>query len=202
MTNFDCWNDPDLYSDGFEQPDGDMGNGHLFDGLDGDATKWGISDFYDENADVLKNAVQSGEPFDTGWFSCKKEVITGRVSRSVKGGKISVEVSECMDEARYLVDTDYYEATDKKHSDGYSALESLGLDDEQIKEVIESTASSCGLGEENCKRASSAIDASSSYDKVCEELDKLAVQTSSELEAWYQQVIAECKARIEEGFDE
>lgn len=45
----------------------------------GDGAHCGISDLYPEHQAALEKALASGKPFDTGWFSSKKEIVTGRV---------------------------------------------------------------------------------------------------------------------------
>ena len=58
---------------------------------------WGVGDFYDGNEEELKFAIESGEPFDTGWHGFKKELQSMRVVRDENGTEVSV--SEYMDEA-------------------------------------------------------------------------------------------------------
>ena len=58
---------------------------------------WGVGDFYDGNEEELRKAIESGEPFDTGWHGFKKELQSMRICRDEDG--ITVEVGECMDEA-------------------------------------------------------------------------------------------------------
>ena len=60
------------------------------------ASKWGLTDFYDGNDDVLRKAVESGEDFDTGEFGCKKEIRYARVHR--ERGEFEVEVTAHMDD--------------------------------------------------------------------------------------------------------
>ena len=48
----------------------------------GDGTKWGISDFYEAKEASLRLALAGGMDFTTGWFSSKKEIVSGCVSRS------------------------------------------------------------------------------------------------------------------------
>jgi hypothetical protein len=51
----------------------------IFKPLGGDGAHCGISDLYKNYEQVLVAALASGQPFDTGWFSSKKEIVTGRV---------------------------------------------------------------------------------------------------------------------------
>lgn len=60
------------------------------------ASKWGISDFYDEAEQSLRDALASGEDFDTGWFGCKKEINYAHIVR--EDGEITVCVSAHMDD--------------------------------------------------------------------------------------------------------
>lgn len=60
------------------------------------ASKWGISDFYEEAEQSLRDALASGEDFDTGWFGCKKEINYAQIVR--EGGEITVYVSAHMDD--------------------------------------------------------------------------------------------------------
>jgi len=60
------------------------------------ASKWGISDFYEEAEQSLRDALASGEDFDTGWFGCKKEINCAQIVR--EGGEITVCVSAHMDD--------------------------------------------------------------------------------------------------------
>lgn len=80
----------DLYDRQHPQPD-------LFAGLGSDAAKWGVSDFYDAHEAVLRKAVESGEAFDTGWYSVKKEIQSGRVWCKDDGDPIYVQAS-CSDD--------------------------------------------------------------------------------------------------------
>ena len=62
---------------------------------------WGIGDFYDAAYKELKEAIESGNGFDTCWHGWKKEIQSMRISRD--GGKILVEVSQEMDDMPDLV---------------------------------------------------------------------------------------------------
>ena len=60
------------------------------------ASKWGLTDFYEESEQKLKDALTSGEDFDTGWFGCKKEINYARICR--ENDRVTVEVSAHMDD--------------------------------------------------------------------------------------------------------
>jgi hypothetical protein len=56
-----------------------------------DQTKWGPTDFYEEDQNTLIKAFESSLDFETPWLSCKKEILSSRITRS--GRTITVEVS-------------------------------------------------------------------------------------------------------------
>ena len=58
----------------------------------GDGAHCGIADWYPAKRDALRRALKSGQPFDTGWYSSKKEIASARIS-SWEGDAIQVEVS-------------------------------------------------------------------------------------------------------------
>jgi hypothetical protein len=54
-------------------------------------TKWGPTDFYDQDRATVLAALRSGLDFETPWLSCKKEILSSQISRSK--GKVTVQVS-------------------------------------------------------------------------------------------------------------
>jgi hypothetical protein len=61
----------------------------------GDGAHCGISDLYPEKQAALEAAMATGQPFDTGWFSSKKEICSGRIFSD--GSTITCEAS-CSDD--------------------------------------------------------------------------------------------------------
>lgn len=51
---------------------------------------WGVGDFYDGNEEELRKAIESNEPFDTGWHGFKKEIQSMRVHRNETGVEVQV----------------------------------------------------------------------------------------------------------------
>ena len=78
---------------------------NIFEGLGCDAAKWGASDFYEAHEAALRLALESAEPFDTGWYSTKKESQTARISCLEDPENVSIEVSCGMDDTPELIDT-------------------------------------------------------------------------------------------------
>lgn len=56
----------------------------------GDGAHWGLSDWYEDGKAQLAAALVDGSPFDTGWYSSKKEIASARIW-SEDGVKIKVE---------------------------------------------------------------------------------------------------------------
>jgi hypothetical protein len=93
-----------------------------------DAAHCGPSDFYEAFEQALIESLQSGEPFCTGWWSVKKELVTFCITRGRE--KCWVKVSQAMDSALDgLIDTAIWAAA-KKHGRepacGYDWLEKNG----------------------------------------------------------------------------
>lgn len=60
--------------------------------------RWGVTDFDENTEKVLREAIQSGKPFDTGWHSTVKEFESARICRSRDGITVSV-FSDGLDDA-------------------------------------------------------------------------------------------------------
>lgn len=58
----------------------------------GDGAHWGLSDWYEDGEKEITSALADHAPFDTGWYSSKKEIASARIW-SEDGIKIKVEVS-------------------------------------------------------------------------------------------------------------
>ena len=102
---------------------------------DGDAAHYGPEDLYEDNLEELKVAIASGKPYETGWYSCKKEPVTAEIT--FDGEKVSIDVSLAMDDMFDLVDTAIWESDGKKENDGASVLERIfGADWEGVRERI------------------------------------------------------------------
>lgn len=103
-----------------------------------DAAHWGLTDLYEESKQKLKDALASGEDFDTGWWGCKKEIRYARICR--ENGKITVQVSCHMDDL-WEEDSLIYDALwEERHTE-----EELP---EEIIESIRSEAIEVGIDEE------------------------------------------------------
>jgi hypothetical protein len=63
----------------------------------GDGAHWGVDEPYPEVIEELMRAIDSGLDFDTGWYSSKKEIESGRVERRGDVMWASVSVSDDFD---------------------------------------------------------------------------------------------------------
>lgn len=63
----------------------------------GDGAHCGLTDWYQEKEAALKAALESGLPFDTGWYASKKEIASARISSDGKRIKVEVSVSDDFD---------------------------------------------------------------------------------------------------------
>lgn len=125
------------------------------------ASKWGLSDFYEESKAKLMDALNSGEDFDTGWWGCKKEINYARICR--ENGRITVEVTAHMD--------DLYDGDDLI----YDALwEECHTEEELPDDIITSItdeAIDCGIND--CAEEQGTLPADASIDDIICKLDKL-----------------------------
>ena len=149
------------------------------------ASKWGLTDFYEESEQKLKDALASGEDFDTGWFGCKKEIRYARICR--ENGAVNIEVSCHMD--------DLYESDDLI----YDALwEECGTEDELPEEIIDSirdAAYDSDLNDESGVEETLPQDAS--YEDICECLSRLENEAERENTEMYNILRDIVKAHVE-----
>lgn len=88
------------------------------------ASKWGLTDLYDESKAKLEALLESGEDFETDWCGCKKEIRYAKYTRD--GENFIVEVVCHMDD---LQDDLIYDAVWKVFG------EEKALDNETMDEI-------------------------------------------------------------------
>ena len=169
----------------------------IFEGLGYDGAKWGVSDFYDEHEKVLRNALKDGLPFDTGWYSVKKEIESGRVCRSVKNGPITIEVSASMDEGSDLADTALWRAAGGNSycDSGFNALEKLGFTEDEAFDELSNLAD--GYEAETTESDSCTLHWKSGFKSVTKALNSLCENCSQELKSTYEGFIEYCKDYVD-----
>ena len=140
------------------------------------ACKWSLTDFYDDSEQKLRDALASGEDFDTGWFSCNKEPRSARYVR--RNGWLSVEVSAAM--------SDLWEQDDLI----YGALWSISRSEPELPEdvisLIRDTAIDLGL--DDVSYESEMIPAPVSYTKLVEVTDRLEKEVESNNDRMFNQL--------------
>jgi hypothetical protein len=67
----------------------------------GDGSHWGVSDWYEEIENALLDVLRTGVDFDTGWYSSKKEIWSGRVTRKGSMIQCAGSVSDDFDTEGY-----------------------------------------------------------------------------------------------------
>ena len=101
------------------------------------ASKWSLTDFYPKSEEKLRQALDSGEDFDTGWFYCKKEIRSGKYVR--EGDQFTTDVEAYMD--------DLYDSDDLIYD---AQWEVFGIEEEipeNIIEAIKEDAVSAGIND-------------------------------------------------------
>ncbi len=91
----------------------------------GDGAHCGLTDWYPENEAALKAALDTHQPFDTGWYSSKKEIASARIW-SDDGDSINIEVSVFDD---FDTDGTGYRSTTEWTLDAVSAAVDAAWDD-------------------------------------------------------------------------
>lgn len=124
------------------------------------ASKWSISDFYEEAEKSLRSALESGEDFDTGWFGCKKEINYAKIVR--EDGKITVSVCCHMD--------DFWESEDLI----YDALWEVTKAENELPEEIIDSIRDAAIDDrvDDSSTWTEVLPSSASFDDVVKALDK------------------------------
>ena len=141
------------------------------------ASKWGIADFYEESAEKLKSAIESGEDFDTGWFGCKKEIRYAHIERCEDD--FTIEVSAHMD--------DLWESEDLI----YDALWHVSKSEEELpEEIIDSIRDACIDCEidDNTTLSETIPSAEATFEKVVEILVELESMTEKNNEDMFKRL--------------
>lgn len=125
--------------------------------IEGDAAHCGYTDLYDHVQTVLEEALTSGEPFDSGWLSSKKEIGSWNMQRKLRNGKIVVSVHSEMDEGRDLV---------------YVALpEGVEFTDEEYEQAQDLFSELWGTSE---AKSSETVPGNSTLDDILKVVNRLA----------------------------
>ena len=175
-----------------------------FSQLVGDAAKWGVSDFYPQAAQALRAALLERGPFDTGWYSVKKEIQSARVLRAKRGGRLSLSASASMDDWPDLLDTALWQARGKAlgASSGVEVLTLWGLDDAQadawMHERLQELSVDASLEEGNCVTLSAELSPRAGYAAVCAKLEGLAQSCEEQLRAVFDDLVEACERRLTE----
>ena len=149
------------------------------------ASKWGISDFYPEAETSLRQVLESGEDFDTGWFGCKKEINYARIVKA--DGEIEVFVTCRMD--------DLWDESDLI----YDALwEVAKIEDVVPREIIRSIRdAACDEGLDDHTTCSTTLPDSATFDEIVAALTKLEAEADDNNTTMYHELCEIVKGHIE-----
>lgn len=188
---------------------------YAFEGIGGSyATHWGISDFSDRHEAAFRSALSSGEPFTTGEFGSKKEILWATVL--FDGSAFYLEVRAKMDETRSLIDTAIWDALGKNNfaGSGWDAIEKkYGLSEDLIDKLFEKIESySCdpfgeNLAPTNSEEGNSStsygeLPVGSTFEQICDKLDELASKSRKELKDQYESLVQYMKDGLDEYVQE
>ena len=149
------------------------------------ASKWGLTDFYEESEKKLKDALASGEDFDTGWWGCKKEIRYARICR--ENGAVTVEVSCHMD--------DLYESDDLI----YDALWEECRTEEELPDAIIDSIRDAAIwdGIEDSTEMSDTLPHDASFDDIVAKIDRIEEWAEAKNKEMYGKLRAIVKAHVE-----
>lgn len=144
------------------------------------AAKYGVSDFYDEAEQKLREAIASGEDFDTGWFGARKEINYARIVR--ENGAYTITVSAHMD--------DLWEGDDLI----YDALWEVAHSEDELPEdiiySIRDAAFDCGIDDKS--ECEDVLPADAQFKDIARCLDKLefeAIKNNDDMYGWLKGIV-------------
>lgn len=140
------------------------------------ASKWGISDFYEEAEKSLRDVLNSGEDFRTDWFGCKKEIHYAQITR--EAGIITVSVSCHMD--------DLWDGDDLI----YDALWEVTKSENELPEEIIDSIRDAAMDDnvEDSSTWTEVLPPSASFDDVVKALDKCEANAGAENTGMYKRL--------------
>ena len=97
------------------------------------ASKWGVSDLYEEAETLLKTLINSDEDFETDWWGVHKEIVYYRYSG--KGNKLCIQVWNQMDSLWDEAPDLLFDAFYSLQSEG-KIPESMEMDDDDTDEIL------------------------------------------------------------------
>lgn len=129
--------------------------------------KWGLTDFYEAPEKELRDAIESGEDFTTGWYECKEEIRGAEITRV--NGQIHITVSASMDEL-YDGDALIYDAL----------WETFHNEEELPSEIIESIRDAAiDEGLDDHHEACASLPGDSTWEEIMAEVERLETETEA-----------------------
>lgn len=149
------------------------------------ASQWCLTDFYEKSEQKLRDAIASGEEFDTGWWGCKKEIRYARIMRDDED--VTVEVSCHMD--------DLYDSEDLI----YDALWDECRTEEELPDDIIASITDAAIddGLNDGAEMSDTLPRDASFDDIVAKIDRLEEWCESKNTEMYNRLRAIVKAHYE-----
>lgn len=148
------------------------------------ASKWGLTDFYPEAEEILREALASGEDFETDWFGCKKEIRYARITGSQN--EITIEVSAHMD--------DLWESDDLI----YDALwETTKIEKELPEEILESIRDAVIYDVDDHTDLDASLPRSATFEEIVKAIKNLEYQAEANNHQMYLDLCDCVKGHVE-----
>lgn len=152
---------------------------------------WSLTDFYPEVEAELRETIQSGEDFETNWWTGKHTEGECYARWRRKDGKLSVEVEAHTDELTDMDDAplicDALETI--KHCDGYQYPDNLPEElPDELYEHIMNHALLADIGD-TAFRSDFDLDPNTSFEELCEVTTELASLAKEDLDMDFQRLV-------------
>ena len=161
------------------------------------ASSWGLTDLYKENEQALREAIESGEDFETERFDSKKELLSAWYER--KNGQLTVRVYAWMDdlweEDAWSIYDDWVGHSDEVHSPLIedALYECCGYDGEDIPPEFWDHLAESLYDVSTSTVDSEVLPGNATYEEVMAAVERLENLCMIELDETYQRVCDEVK---------
>jgi len=149
------------------------------------ASKYALTDWYEGSEEILREAMASGEDFDTDWFGCRKEIRYARIVR--ENGLYTVEVSSHCD--------DLWDGDDLIYDALWEVSNSEKELPDDIIDSIRDAALDCGI-DDSADEAESLPD-TATFEEISKLIGKLEVITEAQVHDGYRRLCEIVKEHVE-----
>lgn len=139
------------------------------------AAQWGLTDFYEKSEKILREAIESGEDFETS-YGCKKEIRYADIIRF--DDMVSVSVTSCMD--------DLFEEDDLIYDALWSRCHVEETLPDEIIQSIKDAAIDQGMNEESS--GMTRLPATATFEQICDAISSLEQSTEDNNERMFNEL--------------